>query len=245
MNLPTINPELPAGVPLIAEEAETEIQNVNLVINQEVLNLLKTENISINDLFILVAMYHEQYGLLDIYDENSSKRAIVILAYQHLFIHGLLEYPKEDSNLIYVLSEKGKSFVERVSIHFQAEEPEKEDVIKLRELSETYLLLFPKIKLPSGVYARVSSTEIEKKFKAFIKTYKAAFKKDYGFKLTEEDILQATTSYINRFAKNGYLYMMNSSYFIQKKEKSALADEILAMKNGLTSATVDKYTKQI
>lgn len=245
MTLPSINHTLPSGVPVTEEITEKDHQNIHLVINPEVLAILKKEEVTISELFVLVAMYHEKYALLDLYDEHSTKRPIIVLEYQRLLIHGFLQQPADDSTLIYELSEKGKAFVEVVSPYFELEEDEKEAEAKIKELTTSYLLLFPKIKLPSGVYGRVASTEIEKKLKAFYKTYRPVFKKDYGFKLTEEDILQATKAYVSRFEKTGYLYMANSSYFLQKKEKSALADEIIAMKNGLTESSVDKYTKQI
>ena len=86
--------------------------------------------------------------------------------------------------------------------------------------------------------------EIEKKLKTFKRTYKPYFKKHFGAPLTNEDILAATKNYVKRYAKSGYQFMVTSSYFIQKNEKSALADELIVIRQGLTKL-VDKFEKQI
>lgn len=220
--------------PIIKEVAEEKLDNqrVNLSINREVSKILKAERMDINQLFILVAMYNENLELLDIYDSNNSSLKVMIMDYQTLQFHGFIM--DSDSTKLYELTPKGKEFVENLKPLMDLEEGEKMNEIALKQLCQDYLLLFPKIKLPSGKYARTNIVEIEKKMRNWIKTYKPAFKKE-GIKLTNSDILEATKSYVTRYAKDNYRFMVTSSYFIQKNEKSALADEIGALKSSIVS----------
>jgi len=86
---------------------------------------------------------------------------------------------------------------------------------------KTYREMFPAVKLPSGEYARQNIQELKDKFVWFFKTYP---------EFTWDDVLDATDYYIYSKQKDGYLYMMTSSYFIQKTDprtkisRSALAD---------------------
>lgn len=188
-----------------------------------------------NKLFILLAMQENANPLLDLYDKNNTNKKVMIFDYQDLLIHGLIE--SSDSNKLYQLSERGKEVVELIKPLFQVDAETKESEARLKQLCQDYLLVFPKIKLPSGKYARVSSVEIEKKLKAWMRTYRPMFKKEHNLKITEEIILNATKAYVTRYAKDNYRFMVTSSYFIQKNEKSALADEILALKQGIVEET--------
>lgn len=210
-------------------EENLEGQRISLSIDKTVLRVLREERMDINQLFIMLGMYNEYIGLLDYYDNDSQNKRILVLDYQDLQIHGYLE---EGENTLFRITEKGKAFVEKIKPLLEQEETEKENTEAFKKLCQDYLLLFPKIKLPSGKYARVSVVEIEKKLRTFVKTYKPSFKKE-GIILTDELILKATTAYVTRYVKDGYRFMVTSSYFIQKNEKSALADEILAMGQGL------------
>jgi hypothetical protein len=81
--------------------------------------------------------------------------------------------------------------------------------------------MFPAQKLPSGELARQSVQELKDKFVWFFKTYP-----EFDWDL----VLDATDYYVYTKQKDGYLYMINSSYFIQKTDprtkisRSALAD---------------------
>ena len=85
----------------------------------------------------------------------------------------------------------------------------------------TYRNMFPAQKLPSGELARQSVQELKDKFVWFFKTYP-----EFDWDL----VLDATDYYVYTKQKDGYLYMINSSYFIQKTDprtkisRSALAD---------------------
>jgi hypothetical protein len=210
-------------------ENTLEGQHVNLFIDSKVLKILREERMDINQLFIMIAAYSGHIGLLDYYDQDSQSKKVIIMEYQDLHIHGFLEEGKET---LYQISAKGKEFVEKIKPLLDQAEDAKLDEAALIKLCQDYLELFPKIKLPSQKYARVSIVEIEKKFRAWMKAYKPMFKKE-GIKLTNELILKATKQYVTRYSKDNYRFMVTSSYFIQKNEKSALADEILAIGQGL------------
>lgn len=246
MTLPNANKVIPLGVSYAEITVKEETQHTHIVINPEVLTILKKETVTISELFVLLSLYHERITLLDIYDTDSTSGKILLYEYQRLLIHGFIQHPDGDSNILYELTNKGKEFVETISPHFELPEDEKQTETALKKLVTEYIEIWPNIKLPSNTHARATSVEVEKRLKSFLKVYKPVFLKDYGFKLTSEDILQATRLYVSRFEKTAYLYMANSAYFIQKKEKSALADEIVAMKNGTNNeGGVDKYTKRI
>jgi len=94
-----------------------------------------------------------------------------------------------------------------------------EQINKLNENIDNYLNLFPKIKLPSGHYARASKKNIEGAFIWFFKNY------DYSW----DTILEATDRYLEEYEKNNYKFMRTSRYFIKKMEQdktyvSQLAD---------------------
>lgn len=215
----------------ITETVHNDPQRIPLSIDYKVIKTLKSEKIDINQLFILLAMYDNNTFLLDLYDDNNADQEVMIMQYQPLYIHGFIE--DSEGAELYQLSTKGKEFVENVKPLLEIEEEEQTKAQNFKKLCKDYLEIFPKIKLPSGKYARTNIVEIEKKMKTFLSVYKKRFKADYGTELTDAEILQATKAYVDRFAKDGYKFMVTSSYFIQKNEKSALADELYAGRDGL------------
>lgn len=228
------------GNPAEVIEENFEKQRVGLLIDKPILDLLEKERMSINQLFVMLAMYEEHIGLLDVYDKKGTNRPVLILEYQDLQLHGFLQ--ESNSNVMFELTKRGKEFVEKVKPLMQPDEKEMENAGKLRDLCERYLLIFPKVKLPSNKYARTNIIEVEKKMKSWIRDYKAVLKAQYGIILTDEVILTATKSYVERYAKQAYKFMATSSYFIRKDERSALADEIIANKQGLTQTKSNVVT---
>lgn len=228
------------------EEQPIKAQSsIPIILNKEVLEILKGNRLNINQLFILLALYEDTPDLLDIYDNFLSDERVLVQDYQFLNIHGLIERTLDDEPLLYQLTSEGKTMVEQARLLFDLPEDEKRLEATIKQLASDYLQIWPnKLKLPSGVYARVSIVEIEKKLRSFFKAYRMALKKEYGIKLTSEDILQATREYVARYAKKNFMYAQNSSYFIQKKEKSSLADEIIALKQGVEKQ-VNKWEKQV
>lgn len=246
MTLTDTNQVLPAGVSQAeVPQKPTELQEIRFIINEKVLEALRIEDLSINQMFILLAMDAGNIPLLDKYDDNNSNRRVLIEDYQYLLIHGYFSESGAESKIMYDITDKGREFVSLIKHYFEfKDEEETETDAKLRLLAEQYLEIFPKIKLPSGKYARAAIPEIAKKLKVFKTKNKPVFKKFYGFELTNEDIFEAAKLYVKRYERTNYQFMVTSSYFIQKNEKSPLADEIIAMKQGL-SKIVNKFEKQI
>lgn len=92
---------------------------------------------------------------------------------------------------------------------------------------EKYLLIFPKIKLPSGKPARTDKRNVETAFKWFFENH------DY----TWEVIFESTERYVAEFEKKNYLYMQTSQYFIRKQQSdktwgSELANWCSTVNNG-------------
>jgi hypothetical protein len=213
----------------MATKKKVEPQQLTITVNSAVLSLLKRDQLDINHLFILLSLNGQHIELLDQYDDENKRTEVLMYQYQYMFMHGFIEHSEGD--VTYQITQKGKDFLKEL-------EPKKEN-FDFKGFCKAYVDLFPKVKLPSGKYARSGIAEIEKKMAAFLKKNIPAFKKTYGFEVTANDILQATKTYIARYEKKGYQYMVTSSYFIQKNEVSALADEILAMKEGVNKANTN------
>lgn len=228
----------------MSEDTNSEM-TISLILNKQVIDVLRKYSVSIDQLFILLALYDEAIPLLDAYDGDNTSIKVLIEEYQPLHIHGFIRYTGPESSRVYELDDAGKNLVESVRILFEEPDGEKQTNALVKNLSSQYLSLWPSMRLPSGVASRVSIVEIEKKLKSFINTYRTPLKKEYGIRLTGDLILIATKNYIDRFVPAKYMYMVNSSYFIQKKEKSALADEIIAIHQGITAKPETKWEKQL
>lgn len=95
---------------------------------------------------------------------------------------------------------------------------------------EKYRSIFPKGKLPSGVPSRNNVKVLAENFRWFFSEY------DY----TWDEVVTATTMYVNEYQKNNYLYMQNSQYFISKQDKhkvktSKLADYCDMIRDGIST----------
>lgn len=110
----------------------------------------------------------------------------------------------------YELTPQAISFIEQIQSYFQVHKKKTTSVImgdNYNEYIQKYLLLFPKIKLPSGKAARTDATNCETAFKWFFDTYSYSW----------EVILNATGMYIDEYEKKNYMYMQTSQYFIRKQ----------------------------
>jgi hypothetical protein len=228
----------------MSEDTKPEMY-VSMTLNKQVLDVIRKYGITIDQLFILLALYDEAVGLLDTYDGDNTSTKVLVEQYQPLHIHGFIKYTGSESSRVYELDDPGKALVESIRVLFDEPDGEKQVNAIVKELSSKYLALWPSMRLPSGVTSRVSIVEIEKRLRSFINTYRAPLKREYGIKLTSDLILQATKGYVERYAAQQYMYMVNSAYFIQKKEKSSLADEIIALQQGITAKPETKWEKQL
>jgi len=85
------------------------------------------------------------------------------------------------------------------------------------ELAEKIRDLFP-VGVKSGGYpVRSSVVDIADKLRKFFKKHKS---------YTQEQVLEATTKYVNRKRGEGYSYMQKAVFFIEKDGMSTLASEI-------------------
>lgn len=123
----------------------------------------------------------------------------------------------------FVITEKGEDLLERIEASYEV----KDDLTIKKKLGLTkkdqeniklYREMFPKGNLPSGSPARISITELEKKFLWFLSNYK----------YTWEVILKATKKYIEQYEQEGYKYMKTSGYFIVKNGLDRTSSSVLA-----------------
>ena len=84
------------------------------------------------------------------------------------------------------------------------------------EFAEKFKELFPKGIKSGGYPVRSSVTDIADKLRKFFKKHK----------YTQEQVLEATKKYVERKELDGYSYMQQAHYFIEKNGASNLASEI-------------------
>ncbi len=72
---------------------------------------------------------------------------------------------------------------------------------------EQYQEIFPKMKLPNGKAGRSDNKVVEDNFKWFFTNYN----------YTWEEILNATTRYVNDYQRKNYKFMRTSQFFIRKQ----------------------------
>lgn len=123
------------------------------------------------------------------------------------------------------------------------------DIVKLSTIKsvdinevylDKYISFFPKIKLPSGKYARVDKKNLKSIFTWFFKTY------DYSW----DEVLKATSMYVDEYERKGYLYMRNSQYFVgktnpDKTRESELANYCALIRNGVDSVSEDHFKEKV
>jgi len=74
------------------------------------------------------------------------------------------------------------------------------------KMIEEYSEIFPKLKLPSGKYARADKKNLENAFRWFFEHH------NYNW----STIIAATKMYVDTYERQGYKYMRTSQYFIRK-----------------------------
>lgn len=105
---------------------------------------------------------------------------------------------------------------------------------------EQYLLLFPKIKLPSGKAARTDKRNCETAFKWFFENHQYSW----------ETILKATAMYVDDYEKRNYMYMQTSQYFIRKQQPdkswgSELANWCSAVESGDMADSGNHFSEKV
>lgn len=99
------------------------------------------------------------------------------------------------------------------------------------ELANKIRDLFP-VGVKSGGYpVRSSVVDIADKLRKFFKKHKS---------YTQEQVIEATTKYVNRKKNEGYSYMQKAVFFIEKDGMSTLASEIDALQE---TSSGDNYVE--
>lgn len=119
-------------------------------------------------------------------------------------------YFEAHKNGNYFISEKGTKLMKEY-IHSEGSvEKIKVSKARLENLANKMREIYPSGKKPGTIYYwRASTVDIVKKLDTFFK--------NYGDKYTDEEILQATTNYVNSF-ENDMKFMMLLQYFIWKEK---------------------------
>jgi hypothetical protein len=123
----------------------------------------------------------------------------------------------------FAITQKGQNILEKIEASYEIKD---DSTIKKKlgltkkdqEYIKIYREMFPKGNLPSGSPARISITELEKKFLWFLNNYK----------YTWDVILKATKKYIEQYEQEGYKYMKTSGYFIVKNGLDRTSSSVLA-----------------
>ena len=126
---------------------------------------------------------------------------------------------KKDSK--FVLTPKAKLFIVRMDNYF-IKAKKKTDIALMGKNSidniNTYREIFPAKKLPSGKPARNNVKALSDAFRWFFETY------DH----TWDDVMKATSMYVNEYRDKEYMYMQTSQYFICKQDKHRVKHSTLA-----------------
>ena len=112
---------------------------------------------------------------------------------------------------VYILQPKAHTLISKVNSYFKLQKNKTNMQIMGNDFNDninTYVMLFPKGKLPSGKPARCDKKNLETNFRWFFDNY------SYSWDI----VLKATSHYIDEYEKTNYLYMRTSQYFIRKKE---------------------------
>lgn len=108
------------------------------------------------------------------------------------------------------LTPKAHTLLQQVESFFHVQKKKTNNQIMGKDYSENiseYLLLFPKVKLPSGKAARSDKKNVETAFKWFFENHQYSW----------ETILKATAMYVDDYEKRNYMYMQTSQYFVRKQ----------------------------
>ena len=135
----------------------------------------------------------------------------------------------------HVITNKGKLLITKYNNYFV--KAKKKTNIQLmgkdfNDKIEAYRKIFPAGKIPSGKPARQNVKTLCDSFRWFFEQY------DY----TWEEVMKATSMYVNEYRNSEYLYMQTSQYFISKQDKhkvktSTLSDYCDMIRDGVTTET--------
>lgn len=125
---------------------------------------------------------------------------------------------KDQTNLLnYNIEQVEKSIVKKIGSIQKASMLVKAETQELYDLVDEYRSLFPRGRLPSGKAGRSTETEVTSKMKWFVINYPYC----------KDQIIRATTKYIQRYVETNYLYMQNASSFIYREDRTRIRQSSL------------------
>jgi hypothetical protein len=158
-------------------------------------NKLVEAKVSPNQLYILYCIRHNMQAMfVNIFVELRSLRVLGYLDKGNTLTDKALELLKESEEFM-IPSLENKNPIDT-------------------DYLEEYYQMWPRIKLPTGKYARSDKKNLQAAFKWFFKKY------GYSWNV----VIQATAMYLDEYEAKGWSYMRTSQYFIRKDETSELAD---------------------
>ena len=163
----------------------------------EMFNIMLNKDLTPNQFYLLYCM-HENIASQNI---NMHQELRILLNNKWI----------SENNGSYKLEAKAYTLLEQVNSFFSIQKKKTSNQLMGKSYEqniEQYLLLFPKIKLPSGKAARTDKKNCETAFKWFFENH------DYNW----ETILKATAMYVDEYERKNYMYMQTSQYFICKQQ---------------------------
>lgn len=142
------------------------------------------------------------------------------IASQHINLHAELRVliqnkwitdKTDGKGYMYILSQEASKLLEEIDKQFSTTKKKVNSAIMGEDYQkhiDTYLNLFPKLRLPSGKPARSDRKNVQTALEWFMKTY------EYSW----DTVLKATAAYVDEYERKNYMYMQTSQYFIRKQQ---------------------------
>lgn len=208
---------------------------MNINITQLTINKCKEVNIKADHigscLFVLNCLYHNEYELLNSFDDFNTKRNALII-YKELEYLGLLQV-EEAKDKYWSLSPIGKVFVETLDNNTVIENVQ---TIKPTETVKDWIKDWLQLwKDPdTGYFYKVKADrrtlganeqDTWANMMTFLKLYNKVFTNIPEGMTIKDVIFKATENYIAQFKKVNFTFCKNALYFIMKNKQSELANQ--------------------
>jgi hypothetical protein len=205
--------------------------NLEIQFSANIIKKVKSYNFQVDQLgsilFILFALYEENYALLDEFDDfNKQKRALLL--YKDMELKGLLEqdFNSEKDTPHFNLTEEGVDLVEFIKGEFTQKKQQidaetiavsgvenlKDGIAEddVENWIQEWIELFPRGVKSSSRLLRSDKPSCLRKMKVFLR--------DYGY--DKDTIMKATKAYLDAKSLENYAYTRCAVYFIYKAESS-------------------------
>lgn len=205
--------------------------NKKLLNQAEFFQLITKEGLSPNSYYLLMSMYN-------------SVKPVGINVPQELRELKKNQWVVQDQDGKLFLLQKSYALIKKIDGLFKVQRQKvRADLMgsDFTEKIEAYREMWPNIKFPSKVYARVAVKNLESSFEWFFKNY------DYGW----ETIYKATEMYLHAYEMANWKYAKNSQYFIRKSPDqgktfaSELANYCEAVVNGTEDNSNNHFETKI